>query len=226
MVNRSCADCLLKSKAADNLAENELTLMGQSCVEALFDKGDTIFKQDALSSNIIYLKTGMIKLIIRGPQRSQILRLKKAPCYLGLPTTMGDKINHYSAVALEKTTACFVDINTFKDLLRVNPEFSYQIIIKLCENELNQFHRCVKLLQNQVYGRLASHLLQLSSEIYQSDEFDLPLTRSEIADLVYSSRETISRLFSSLANENIIQINGKHLRILNKILLEKISEKG
>lgn len=201
-------------------------MLGKSCVEAVFEKGDTIFKQDALSSNIIYLQTGLVKLLVKGPQRTQILRLKKAPCYLGIPTTMGDKINHYSAVAIEKTTACFVDINTFKELIRINPDFSYEIIVELCRNELEQFNRCVKLVQNQVFGRLATHLLDLSNNIYQSNQFDLPLNRSEIADLVCSSRETVSRLLSDLAKENIIDINGKHLKIIDRSRLEKISEKG
>ncbi len=226
MKTSSCASCLLRSKAVDNLAEQELSVLGESCVEAVFEKGETIFKQDALSSNIIYLQTGLVKLLVKGPQRTQILRLKKAPCYLGVPTTMGDKINHYSAVAIERTTACFIDINTFKELIRINPDFSYEIIIELCRNELEQFNRCVKLVQNQVFGRLATHLLDLSTHIYQSDQFDLPLNRSEIADLVCSSRETVSRLLSDLAKEEIIKVDGKHLEILDKNRLQQISEKG
>jgi CRP/FNR family transcriptional regulator len=224
--NIYCSTCQLKSLAVEHLDEKELQILGNSCVRVEFDKGETIFKQDALSSNIIYLRTGMAKLMIKGPQRTQILRFKKAPCYLGLPTTMGDKINRYSAVALEKTTACFIDINSFKELLRINPNFSYEIILELCRNELEQFHRCVKLVQNQIYGRLADHLLYLSNEIYLSDEYDLPLTRNEIADLVCTSRETVSRLLTELSKENIILAKGKHIRILNKPLLEKISEKG
>ncbi|RLD88234.1 MAG: hypothetical protein DRJ09_08835 [Bacteroidetes bacterium] len=226
MKSVSCSSCLLKSEAVVNLAEQELNVLGRSCVEAVFEKGETIFKQDALSSNIIYLQTGLVKLLVKGPQRIQILRLKKAPCYLGIPTTMGDKINHYSAVAIERTTACFIDINVFKELIRVNPDFSYEIIIELCRNELEQFNRCVKLVQNQVFGRLATHLLDLSAHIYLSDQFDLPLNRSEIADLVCSSRETVSRLFSDLAKEGIIKVDGKHLEIVDKLRLQNISEKG
>lgn len=222
----SCSICLLKSKAAGNLDAPELQVLGNSCVEAKFGKEETIFKQDALSSNIIYLQTGMVKLTIEGPQRTQILRLKKAPCYLGLPTTMGDKINHYSAVALMPTSACFIDIHVFKKLLRVNPDFSYEILVELCRNELEQFHRCVKLVQNQIYGRLAGHLLQLADEFFQSDEFDLPLNRNEIADLICTSRETVSRILSDLAREDIIHISGKKVHIFNKPMLEKISTKG
>lgn len=222
----SCSDCPLKSKAARNLDGDELNILGENCVHAEFEKGETIFKQDALSSNIIYIQTGLVKLMIDGPRTTQILRLKKAPCYLGLPTTMGDKINHYSAIALENVHACFIDINAFKELLRINPDFSYEIIVELCQNELQQFHRCVKLVQNQIYGRLADHLLYLSNEIFQSDEFDLPLTRNEIADLVSTSRETVSRLMNNLAKEEIIYMEGKRVRILNNTMLMKISEKG
>ncbi len=226
MKSVSCSTCLLKSKAAENLEDAELNILGQSCVEVVFQKGETIFKQSALSSNIIYLQSGMVKLIMAGPQRTQILRIKKAPCYLGLPTTMGDKVNHYSAVAVEPTTACFIDIVAFKQLLRLNTDFSNEITIELCKNELEQFHRCVKLVQSHVFGRMAGNLLYFANEIYRSDEYDLPLSRNELADLAYTSRETVSRLLSDLAKEQVIKIQGKHIQIINKTMLQKISEKG
>jgi len=226
MKSSGCSVCLLKSEAIKDLDTSELNILGNSCVEVVFKKGETIFKQNALSSNIIYLQTGLVKLMIEGPQRIQILRLKKAPCYLGLPTTMGDKINNYSAVALEPVSACFIDINVFKRLLRINPDFSYEIIIELCKNELKQFQRCVKLVQNEIYGRLAGNLLYFADEIYESKEYILPLSRSEIADMVCTSRETVSRILNSLAQDGIISISGKRVKILNKSLLEKISEKG
>ena len=226
METLSCYACLLKSRAAENLGDRELDILGENCVQAAFDKGETIFKQNALSSNIIYLQTGLVKLIIDGPQRKQILQIKKAPSYLGLPTTMGDKINHYSAVALEPTTACFIDIGTFKQLLRMNTDFSYEIIIDLCKNELEHFHRCVNLVQSQIFGRLAANLLYFADVIYLSDEFDLPLSRNELADLICTSRETVSRSLNELAEENVIELQGKHLRIINKDMLRKIKEKG
>lgn len=226
MKSISCSACLLKSKAVKSLGKPELNALGDSCVEAVFKKGETIFKQDALSSNIIYLQKGLVKLAMEGPQRTQILRLKKAPCYLGLPTTMGDKINHYSAIALETSVACFIDIHVFKELLNINPNFSYEIIVELCKNELLQFHRCVKLVQNQIYGRLAGNLLYMAKEIYQSQEYSLPLSRSELADMVCTSRETVSRLLNNLFQEGIITISGKSIKILNMQRLEKISENG
>lgn len=221
-----CSTCLLKSKATQNLDEAELQILGKNCVQATFEKGENIFKQNALSSNIIYLKTGLVKLMADGPQRTQILKIKKAPSYLGLPTTMGDKINHYSIVALEKSLVCFVDRKVFKELLTISPDFSYEIIIELCKNELIQYNRFVKLMQNQIFGRLATNLLFFSNEIYESDEFDLPLNRNELADLICTSRESVSRLLTELAQENTISITGKQIKILDKERLAEISSKG
>jgi CRP/FNR family transcriptional regulator len=81
-------------------------------------------------------------------------------------------------------------------------------------------------VQTQTYGRLANKLLYLANEIYNCDEFDLPLNRNELADLICTSRETVSRMLSDLANENIIDINGKHLKIIDKQRLENISLRG
>jgi CRP/FNR family transcriptional regulator len=226
MRHLDCSICILKSKAVKNLKTGELEILNKNCVEVDFDKDDIIFKQNALSSNVIYLQSGMIKLIIEGPQRKQIIKLKKAPCYLGLPTTMGDKINHYSAIAIQHSRACFIDISTFKELIKLNPDFSYEIIVELCKNELDQFKSCVNLIQKQVFGRLADNLLFFSDELYNSDEFDLPLNRIELADLICTSRESISRMLKELAYENIIKISKKKIKILDRSRLKKIGEKG
>ncbi|MCF6241831.1 MAG: Crp/Fnr family transcriptional regulator [Bacteroidales bacterium] len=226
MKKLNCSMCILKSEATKSLNTGELKILSQNCVEVDFKKDEVLFKQNVLSSNVIYLQSGMVKLIIEGPQRKQILKLKKAPCYIGLPTTMGDKINHYSAVAIQATRACFIDITTFKKLLRLNPDFSYEIIVELCKSELEQFHRCINLLQKQVFGRLANNLIYFTEELYEMDEYDLPLNRNEFADLVCTSRESISRMLSELDEEKIIKIEGKRIKILNKEMLKKIRDNG
>lgn len=226
MKYESCSSCLLQSKATKNLDETGLQILGKNCTQTIFEKGETIVKQNTLSSSIIYLKSGLVKIMADGPQRKQILKIKKAPIYLGLPTTMGDRVNNYSIAALQKSMVCFVEIDIFKELLANNPEFSYEIIMELCKNELLQNNRFVKLMQNQIFGRLATNLLFFANKIYESDEFDLPLNRSELADLICSSRESVSRLLTELTQENTISIKGKRLRIINKERLAEISLKG
>ncbi len=223
---KKCHKCLIKSNAANKLNFTELDELDESCVQVTFKASEIIFKQGALSSNIIYLSSGLVKIVIDGPNREQILKVIKAPCYLGIPTTVGDKINHYSAIALEKTTACFVDVSTFKNFIKLNSDFAYEVILDLCKNELDQFQRCVNLVQLQMHGRMAKQLLFFANEIYCSDEFELPLNRNDFANLLCSSREIVSKILSEFNNEGIISLNGKKIKILDKEKLQFIYQNG
>ena len=161
-----------------------------------------------------------------GPEREQILKIAKGPSYLGIPTTLGDKVNNYSATAITDTEVCFIDINVFKEFIATNKEFAYEIIVNLCKNELNHFHRCVNQLQKQSPGRVAETLLFFADEIFESDEFDLPLSRHEFGDLTGNSRENVSRILSDLDKEGIIKIKGKSISILDRKKLFSISKNG
>ena len=221
-----CKFCSKRSSAVEQLGSNELEMLGQSCVEVSFSKGDIIFKQNALSSNILYVKDGLVKIHKTGPDREQILKIAKGPTYLGIPTTFGDKINHYSATALNETEVCFIDIRTFKNFIITNSDFAYEIIMDLCKNELDHFYHCINQLQKQSSGRIAEALLFFANEIFGKNKFVLPLTRHEFGDLTGNSRENVSRIFTDFNNEGLISINGKNVEIVNKNLLMQISKNG
>jgi CRP/FNR family transcriptional regulator len=226
MNRKNCNLCEFKSAAAAQLKGDELELLSKNCAQVEFKNGDTIFKQNALSSNIIYIQRGFIKIHMQGPDRESILRISKAPTYLGIPTTVGDRINHYSATALTSVIACFIDINAFKKFIFRNGNFAYEIILDLCKNELHHFHRCINLTQKQLNGRIADSLLFLADEIFKINEFEMLLNRNELADFVGSSRESVSRVLNQFHEEGIIHMNGKFIRLLKRQVLETISRTG
>ena len=221
-----CKFCGKRSSAVEQLDSHELERLSYSCTEVIFSKGDIIFKQNALSSNIIYIKNGLVKIHISGPMREQILKIAKGPTYLGIPTTLGDKINHYSATALTESKVCFIDINTFKNFIATNSDFAYEIIVDLCKNELSQYKCCVNQLQKQSSGRIAEALLFFANEIFENDKFTLPLNRSDFGDLTGCSRENVSRTLTDFNKEGLIKIDGKKIEIIKEDSLEWISKNG
>lgn len=221
-----CLNCKVRSAAANHLSIDELDLLGKRSVEVEFDKDEVIFKQDAFSSNIVYLREGIVKLTMRGHNREQILKVVKAPTYLGIPTTIGDKINNYSAVALTPVSCCFIDRATFKNFVESNGKFAYEILTTISKIELRQFHNCVNHIQTQVTGRVAGMLLDFAKNLYQSNHFQLSLTRNDLADLLGTSRETVSRILTDFVTEKLIEVNGKDITILNDERLEKINLAG
>lgn len=226
MLQHHCKDCQIKSAAAKNLNTEEFDILESNSAQVIFKKGENIFKEGALSLNVAYLRTGIVKIHMHGPTREKILRIVKAPSYLGIPITFGDKINQYSATAIEDTSVCFIDSNYFRNFIYSNGKFAYEIIVELCKNELKDYHRYTSQSQKQIPGLVAETLLCISETIYNNSRFNFPLTRNEFGDMVGTSRESVSRVLSELSNEKIIEINGKEITILKKDTLEKISKNG
>jgi CRP/FNR family transcriptional regulator len=226
MEKHICKFCPSKSNAAQKLTDEEICLLGNSCAEVTFNAEDIIVKQNALSTNIAYIKDGLVKIHINGPVRERIMKIVKAPAYICLPSNFGDKINHFSATALEPTTVCFIDLNLFKKFIYENGDFAYQIILDMSRGELQNFKNCLNNSQKQNIGRIADAILFFSKEIYNSPAFNLPVTRQELADLTGITRESASRILTDFHEENIIEIKGRQITILNEVLLQQISAKG
>jgi CRP-like cAMP-binding protein len=225
-MNSDCKVCAIKSKAASKLSAEEIEKLSFSCALVKFRKGDSLIRQGTFSTNVAYLRSGLAKIHIAGPYHEQIVRIVKAPSYLGLPTTFGDKINQYSVTVIDVAEVCFIDIETFRYLLKTNPDFSYEIMLELCRNELEAFCRCANRTQKQIRGKLADVLLEFSDKIYNSSIFTLPVTQEDLGDLVDSSRESISRVLAEFDKDGIIKIVGKKIEILNKKSLLLISANG
>jgi CRP/FNR family transcriptional regulator len=152
--------------------------------------------------------------------------LTKAPTYLGLPTTFGDKINQYSVTAVSDLEVCFIDVQVFQTILNENRDFSHEIILELCRNELESFRRCANRTQKLIRGNMADVLLEFSEKIFLSDKFIMPLSQSDLANLVDTSRESVSRVMTEFDKDGIIKVSGKQIEILNRKSLKLISQNG
>jgi CRP-like cAMP-binding protein len=225
-MKNECLFCNIKSKAALTLSVDELEKLSLNCALVKLRKHESVVKQGTLSTNVVYLRRGLAKVHITGPYHEQIVRIAKAPTYLALPTTFGDKINQYSVTVIEPSEVCFIDISVFRLLLGSNSDFSYEIMLEVCRNELDAFNRCVNRTQKQMRGKIADMLLEMSEKIYKSEMFTLPVNQEEIGDLIDASRESVSRIFNEFEKDGIIGLSGKKVEIKNKNTLSIISANG
>ncbi len=222
----NCKNCPFNSKAAATLCDSSFEQLSANHLVLKLKKGDTIIKQGMYSTNVVFLRTGLAKIHLAGPYHEQIVKLVKAPTYLGLPTTFGDKINQYSVTAVTDVEVCFIDVEVFQTILNENREFSHEIILELCRNELESFRRCANRTQKLIRGNMADALLEFSEKIFISDTFTIPLSQAELANLVDTSRESVNRVLSEFDKDEIINLNGKQITILNKKSLQLISQNG
>ncbi len=227
MDNANCSNCDIKSRAVETLSSKELEFLNHNCAEVTLDKGEHIIKEGTLSSHIAYIKSGLAKVHMVGPSgRDQILRLVPPGYYIGIQTILFDKVHRYSATALKPSRMCFIDILSFKELIRRNHQFAYELILYLCQNEMDYYERFVNQSQKHLNGRLADALIYFANTISQDDEFELPLSRSDIGALIGSTRESVSRAIHELIDIDVIEMKGKKIQIKNFDMLNKISKSG
>lgn len=225
-MKNNCTLCDYKSAAAQKLSPEELKNLAPNCITVKFKKGDIIIRQGTYSTNVAFLKKGLVKIHIDGPYHVQVVRIVKPRNYLGLPTTFGDKINQYSVSAIEESEVCFIDITTFRSMLQLNPDFTNQIMLELCKSELESYQKCVNRTQKQIRGKLADVLLDFADNIYHSDTFSINITQEDIGNLVDASRESVSRVMAEFAKDQIISIVGKKISILDRTILSSVSKNG
>ena len=225
-MQNDCRNCPFKTTATSMLSEMSLDQLTSNHLELKLKKGDSIIKQGTYSTNVIFLRTGLAKIHIAGPYNEQIVKMVNAPSYLGLPTTFGSKINQYSVTAVSDAEVCFIDLEIFQSILDENKEFTRELIQVFCKNELESFRRCANRTQKLIRGNMADAILEFSDIIFKSDTFILPLSQAEFANLVDTSRESVSRVLAEFDKDGIIKISGKHVEILDKTRLILVSQNG
>jgi CRP-like cAMP-binding protein len=222
-----CRDCSDKSCATAVLDNSEMDIIFRNRYINIIKKGTNILNEGSPASHIIYLRSGLIKEYMRRPdQQEQIIQIILPHSYLGLTSIFGDKVNHYSYCALTDLRVCYIDIDVFTGLIKNNGNFAYEILTSVGRDSLRSFHRFVNQSNKKVYGRVADILIYFSKVIFTSEHFQIPLTRSEIADMVGTSRESTGRVLAKFKGEGIIDIRGKNVQIKNMLKLEQISKYG
>jgi len=222
-----CANCELKSQAVQTLSNKEMSMLEQGCMDISLVQGEKIFIEGMPHAYVVYLREGCAKIHMIGPRGSdQILKIARPGAFVGIQTLLGGDVNDYSATTLEDVKACYIKVEVFKELIKINGEFTREILAYVCREELNYYRRFVDQQQKQINGRLADAILYLSEDIYRKDSFQLPFSHSDLAALIGSTRESVTRALKTFREGKIVEITGRDFRVLKPVMLKKISKSG
>ena len=221
-----CDQCSMREEHFNALAKHELESIDDNRTELVYKKGEILYKQGAFISNLIFIRSGLVKLYVENNNSTSILFLKTGGSFIGLPSLYGDEVHQYSAEALSETKVCEINFSIIKKLLAENCVFGTDII-KIINQDLSvAFNRISSFSNKQLHGRLAELLLYLHTDIYNSNPFKLSLTKTDLANMLSTSKESVSRLMSALKKDRIIKEKKHSIHITNLDRLKRISENG
>ncbi|MHC5076399.1 MAG: Crp/Fnr family transcriptional regulator [Planctomycetota bacterium] len=225
-LTKGCLYCERQAAIFKHLEQDELIRINESRNELFYNAGDHIIKQGAPATHVLSFTNGLAKVVIEGAEDGIILKLIKPVRFIAGPGFFLRNRHAYSIIALEKSHVCAIDEKVFKEVLASNHRFNEGFLKHVNKNYQFVLNKLISQYQNNTKGRVASTLLYLKDEIYNSDSFNLSLSISDLSSLAAMSKESMFRILKEFSDEKIIRINKKQIDILKKPLLEMISEKG
>lgn len=218
----SCLDCKLKSIPFQQLNVEQLQLVNDNRSELSFRQGELLLKQGALRSHIIYIRRGFAKIFYEKDDEVIVLGIATPGSFIGIQWLYGMHKLPFSVEALVDTEVCLKDIDVFKQLILENPRFASEIINHL-SRELSQTHqRMFSLVTQQVNARFAELLLFMRHVMYQSNPFKLTISKREIAGLISTSPENLSRLIAAFNKQGLIDTRASIIEILDEEALRSL----
>jgi CRP/FNR family transcriptional regulator len=189
-------------------------------------QGDYLFSSGDAFTSLYAIRTGFFKTcIVTEDGREQVTGFQMAGEIMGLDGILTD-LHSCNAIALEDADVCDMPFANIETLSREFPVLQRHVH-KIMSREIVRENGVMMLLGNmRAEERLAAFLLNLVQRLhargFSESEFILRMTREEIGSYLGMKLETVSRTFSKLSDEGIIEVKQRYVRILQPDILKKI----
>jgi CRP/FNR family transcriptional regulator, polysaccharide utilization system transcription regulator len=223
----SCANCTWGWKNFQKLTKKELQYVNENRYEAAFKPGEILIKQGTPTSSALFLSKGLAKIYIEGINgKNFIMSIAKPGRIIIGPGAYVDSRHTYSVSAITTIHACFISFDVFRHLVRTNGTFAESMIEDISLKSLRTHSRMVNLTQKKMPGRLAETLLYFADEIFNTNEYNMILSRQELGEMTNMAKESVVRILKEFEARGIINSSSSKITILDKEKLKIISERG
>jgi CRP/FNR family transcriptional regulator len=234
-VVESCVSCpFVKDRIFCDLPRTVLAALDEISSTALYPKGAILFVEGQEPRGIFIICHGRVKLSAGSAGgRALILRIVDPGEIVGLPGTISGKPYEATAEAIEPIQANFIPRELFIKFLQEHGEAALRVAQMLS----GIYHATCQEIRNiglsgSAAEKLARFLLgEIPSKSDSGGEngptrATFTLTHEEIAEMIGSSRETVTRLFAKFKRKKLLEVHGSTLVITNRAGLQAILESG
>lgn len=212
------------------LSDEQKTYLSKNFAIQRYKKNETIYCEGDTPTHLLCLLSGKVKIYKDGVGgRSQIIRMIKPVEYFGYRAYFARESYVTAAAAFEPSTICTIPLAVIAKLISQNNPLALFFIHLLSVDLGIADERTVNLTQKHIRGRLAESLLFLK-ESYGLEEdqstLSIYLSREDLANLSNMTTSNAIRTLSNFANERLITIDGRKIKIIDEERLKKISKIG
>ena len=195
-----------------------------------FRKNEELYHEGEVPQLFHCLLSGKVKIYKGGiGGRTQIIRVVKPVEYFGYRAYFANQNYVTSAAAFETSSVCFLPNELIEKWMMENTQLAMYFVKRLAVEVGNSDQRTVNLTQKHIRGRLAESLIFLRDNYgLEEDEATLSiyLSREDLANMSNMTTSNAIRTLSAFAQEKIIAIDGKKIKIIDGESLERINKIG
>ncbi len=209
------------------LDEDQFTELISIAERREYKKGEIIFSEGDVGNGLYVVETGKIKIFkLSFEGKEHIFHIYGPGKIFGEVPVFAGKDFPAFAEAIASSTLIFFPKKEISSLISENPSLAFNMMASL-SMRLREFTVMVEnLALKEVPARMASYLIVLSREQNNTDIVTLPVTKNQIAGLLGTTPETISRVFARMINEKLIHADNKIIKILDYAGLVELAEQG
>jgi CRP/FNR family transcriptional regulator len=193
--------------------------------EQRFERGEIIFSEGEEGTGLFVVDRGRVKVYKLSPEgKEQTLHIFGPGEPFGeVPVFAGERFPAH-AEALEKSRVFFFPRDEFAGLIQQDPSLALNMLAVLARR-LRRFTAMVEDLSlKEVPGRLAGYLLSLNEDRGLEGRVDLQIRKGQLASLLGTSPETLSRILARMTQAGLISLDGpRSIRILDVEGLEELA---
>jgi len=223
----SCKTCIYRQLLFGDLTDDEYDLINKARTERIYRRGETIVNENDPIDSFLYLRKGLIKLYKTDEHgKDHLISINKPGDFVSLLSIFSDQNSHYSIAALEETMVCDVQLEAIKQVIATNHKFAMRILNRMSHISDEVIVNRFEITRKQIKGRVAYILVFLADQIYRSHEFRMPITRRELGELISMTTENTIRTLSEFRKDDIIEMDGRMIKIKDYKRLANIFKTG
>ncbi len=231
----NCFTCQVREKTEwCVLDETELNLINAGKVSRKYLPGETIFFEGDSSEGIYCIESGLVGVRKSDADGNSVLLFLASPGdTVGYRSLLAGEEHKSSAEVLEPSTVCFIDQTTVRELLTHNPSLGLRFLQRASKDLGDADERILHNVSLSVRARFAHLLLVLidqhgSKSDDGSSNLNLPLSRQDLAAMIGTSPESMSRTIKKLEDDGVAKFSGRsvHIPTLENLLSEIDPEAG
>ena len=211
----------------NGLPDDQLDAIRQIAVEKHYNKGQTIFSEGDETTGLFVVIDGRIKIYkVSSEGKEQILHIFETGQSFGEVTVFTGQQLPANAQTLAKSRLLLFPRSAFVGLVTANPSLALNLLA-IMSKKLRQFAAQIENLSlKEIPARLASYLIYLAEEQNSGDAVTLNVSKGQLASLLGTIPETLSRIFAKLSGQNLIRVEGPKITLLDRQGVEDLAEYG